>query len=475
MHPPVTRGPKKRFGWIWKLIIGLVLILVVGLTIILQRMETIALNQINRLLTTHLVQGGQLAAIDMQLVSGRIQLAGLTVNPPTGHGTQPLLSLDRFVLDVDPWSLMDDTIVVEELQLNTMALSLVRNKDGNLGLDQLVAHRSATQTESTDTGDDQTTASGPTDQKKKLPVIQINRILVDDGSLVYRDLALAKEPLVFPLNAIRLQIDGLRLLADDGARDPAALSLSFKLKQPAKLPMAHFGAVARMGPIPVGGLPAVNAQARMAGLKLDTLGSLLPSATRTALGGTGLDSGVALALNDGRISLSAQALTDRNIRYDTIQVQGPLNAPRIQIAPVMSGILRVTDGVLNIGRSSLATGVSLVEGGVDTAKAAGSGVMKATKQFFKGLVDTGAGLATLDKEKVGKGLAGSTKGTIDMSMDSMKGAKNAARDGLDRSASDLTGNAAVQAWDQGIPDRHQVYMQRARTALEKMPYPPTTE
>ena len=208
---------------------------------------------------------------------------------------------------------------------------------------------------------------------------------------------------------------------------------------------------------------------------LDTLGSLVPPATRTTLGGSGLDSGAALALNDSRISLSAQALTDRNIRYDTIQVQGPLNAPQIQIAPVMSGVFRVTDGVLNIGRSSLASGVSLVEGGVDTAKAAGTGALKVTKQFFKGLFDTGAGVATLDKERVGKGLTGSTKGTIDMSRDSVKGAGSAAGGGLDKSVSDLTGKAAVQAWDKGIPDRYQAYMEDARTALEKMPYPPVTE
>jgi hypothetical protein len=71
----------------------------------------------------------------------------------------------------------------------------------------------------------------------------------------------------------------------------------------------------------------------MIGLKLATLGALIPPAMRTALGVTVIDSGMALALNDGRISLDALALTDRNIRYDTIHGRGPLNAPKIEIAP----------------------------------------------------------------------------------------------------------------------------------------------
>jgi hypothetical protein len=46
---------------------------------------------------------------------------------------------------------------------------------------------------------------------------------------------------------------------------------------------------------------------------------------------------------------------------------------------------------------------------------------------------------------------------------------------LDRSVSDLTGSATLQAWDKGIPDRYQAYMKQARTALEKMTDPPVTK
>lgn len=147
-------------------------------------------------------------------------------------------------------------------------------------------------------------------------------------------------------------------------------------------------------------LPPTNAQVRLIGLKLDTLGSLIPPATRTALGADGLDTGLALALNNGRISLNALALTDRNIRYDTIKVQGPLDAPVVEIAPIFAGVFRVTDGLLSIGKSGLGTGISIAEGGFDVAKEVGSGTLKIGKKLVTGLFDTGTGLVTLDQQQV---------------------------------------------------------------------------
>jgi hypothetical protein len=119
---------------------------------------------------------------------------------------------------------------------------------------------------------------------------------------------------------------------------------------------------------------------------------------------------MALALNDGRISLDALALTDRNVRYDTIHVRGPLNAPKIEIAPVLTGVFRVKDGVLNIGKSGLGAGISIAEGGVNVAKEMGTGALNVGKKLLGGLFDTGKGLATMDAKQVEKGLVGSTVG-----------------------------------------------------------------
>ena len=466
MNQNANKTQKKSRGWLWKIPLGLLVLLLIVLAVATLSINSIANNQINGAMKDYLTEGGSLEAIDIGLMAGRIELSGMTVNPPKGHGTDPLLSLGSLVLDVVPTSLLSDVIVVEELALKGMSLNLVRDKQGQLGLDKLVK----TEEPAAETADK---ADAPP-QERDLPVVQVKSIRMEDGSITVRDSALTGKPMVFPLKDLQVMVSQLRLFDDNAAVDPASISVSFQLKQPGKLPSAHFGTVARMGPVGRG-VPPINAQARMIGLKLKTLGTLLPPATRSALGGDGLDSGIALALNGGRISLDALALTDRNVRYDTIQVQGPLDAPVEKIAPVLAGVFRVTDGVLSIGKSGLATGVSLAQGSVDVAKEVGSGTVKMGKKLLGGLFDTGKGIATLDAKKTKKGFVDSTKGTIDLSMDSVKGAGGAAGGGLGKSVSALTGSAAVKAWDKGIPARYQNAMQQAEKALAKMPYPPVTK
>ncbi len=475
MNLNANKTQKKSRGWLWKIPLGLVVLLLIVLAVATLSINTIAHNQINGAMKDFLTEGGSLEAIDIGLMAGRIELNGFTVNPPKGHGTDPLLSLGNLVLDVVPTSLLSDVIVVEELTLKGMSLNLVRDKQGRLGLAELVkADEPAAGTKTTDKQPEKAGKADAPPQERDLPVVQVNKFRLEDGSITVRDHALTGKPMVFPLKDLQVVISQLRLFDKNTAVDPASMSVSFQLKQPGKLPSAHFGTVARMGPVGRG-VPPINAQARMIGLKLKTLGTLLPPATRTALGGDGLDSGFALALNDGRISLNALALTDRNVRYDTIHVRGPLNAPKIEIAPVLAGVFRVTDGVLNIGKSGLGAGISIAEGGVNVAKEVGSGAMKVGKKLLGGLFDTGKGIATLDAKQMEKGIVGSTKGTIELSLDSAKGAGSAAGGGLGKSVSDLTGEEALKAWDKGIPTRYQTAMQRAQAALAKMPYPPVTE
>ncbi len=619
MNEITKKKQRKPRGWRWKIPLGLLVLLFVGLFLAILNINSIAHTQINQALKRFFSEGGTLDAIDIQLKAGRIELAGLTINPPQGYGIDPLLSLNTLELDVDITSLFSGEIVVEKLHLKGVSVIVARDKQGQLSPVKLVKPVAETsEPEPIDKGDEQTLRSIPairvnsirlddvsvrlidqlaeeqwsaglrlnlavddlqirdllnrdilvgkvnlalsaikvdqppgfgpeklaslerlavtTDgldlaspelvikqvlvqglasavtvhrdgssnlQKLKkmlrgtakekgpnkaqpedetdisttengLPAVRIEQIQMESASLHYRDEALTAEALVFPMENLKLNVAQLRLFDNNAAADPAAISVSFQLKQPGKLPTAYFGTVAAMGPVNRG-IPPTNAQVRLIGLKLDTLGSLIPPATRTAVGADGLDTGLALALNNGRISLNALALTDRNIRYDTIKVQGSLDAPVVKIAPIFAGVFRVTDGLLSIGKRGLGTGVSLAEGGFDVAKEVGSGTLKIGKKLVTGLFDTGTGLVTLDQKQVKKGLAGSTRDTIDLSMDSVKGAGMAAGVGLGTSVSDLTGDAALQAWDKGIPSRYQTAMQRAQKALAKMPYPPVTK
>ena len=155
------------------------------------------------------------------------------------------------------------------------------------------------------------------------------KIVLDGGPLTYRDEMIAAEPIVARLGDVQLTVNDLRLFSDATAAGPAAVSLAFELAQPSNLPTAYLGTLARIGPLGAG-IPMVNAQARLVGLKLDTLGSLVPPATRTALGATGLDAAISLVMAADGIDLNAEALTDRGIHYNGLRIHGAPGALSIE-------------------------------------------------------------------------------------------------------------------------------------------------
>jgi len=618
MNKTKNVGHKKKRGRRWKTPLGLLLLLIVGLAIVALSINSIAHSQINQALERFLSEGGTLNDINIQLIKGYVEFAGLAINQPHGYGTDPLLSLNKLELDIDPTSLFGDEIVIEQLALKGLSLILVRDKQGQLNLTKLVPPSEEVPDEPIDDSEEEARLSIPAiyinsirfenlsvrlidqlsgeqwsaslgldlavddlrlkdllnqeimvgkvnlalrkikvdqpegfgqapllavdkiefampgfesgasrlivskilinnlvasvERNKKgetnlqqlieallgkmketskskaqpeaetdvstsenaLPVIFFEQIRMEGGSFNYRDDALTEEQLVFPLNNIQLEVTQLRLFDDNTKADPALASVSFELEQPGDLPIAYFGSVATIGPVG-SGVPPVNSQIRLTGFKLDTLGSLIPPATRASLGATGFDAALALALDNDMIKLQTSVLSDQNIHYDAIRIQGPLDAPNVEMGPILAGVYgRVSDGLLNLGKSGLSAGVGIARGGVGAAGEVGSGALKIGKNIGKNLFTTWTGLLTLDQSQVKEGLIGSTKGSADLTFDSVKGAGNAAGGGLKGSVSELKGDAVLQAWDKGIPARYKTAMQQAKKALVKMQYPPVT-
>ena len=141
----------------------------------------------------------------------------------------------------------------------------------------------------------------------------------------------------------------------------------------------------------------------------------------------------------------------------------------------MTGVFgRVSDGLVNIGKGGLKSGVDIAEGGAQAAKELAVGAVKVGENLGKNLFGAVAGVVTLDKEKVKAGTSGTTKGTLELTTDSVKGSGEAVGGSLKSSASDLKGQDRINAWEQEIPTRYQKSMQHARTVLAEMPYPPVT-
>ena len=218
MNQNANRTQKKSRGWLWKIPLGLLVLLLIVLAVATLSINTIAHNQINGAMKDFLTEGGSLEAIDIGLMAGRIELTGVTINPPKDHGTDPLLSMGNLVLDVVPTSLLSDVIVVEEVTLKGMSVNLVRDKQGRLGLDKLVkAEKPAA---------DKPTKSTDKPEEKALPVVHVNKIRLENSSITIEDSALTGKPMVFPLTDIQVAVDRLRLFDENKGGDPAALSIA---------------------------------------------------------------------------------------------------------------------------------------------------------------------------------------------------------------------------------------------------------
>ena len=420
---------------------------------------------------------GDIAKKAVKLDSFDMELKGFTIDEPPGYGSEKMFSLAQVAVSCNKMDMASKESVIEKVLVDGMSANIIIHPDETSNLQKIVGAlmpvRSETKGSSVTSGDKPPArASVSKTGEKPLPVILVEKIDVKNGSIKHTEELSAKETLVFGLEKITVDISHLRLFDTNVNASPAAAMVSLELEQPQELPTGYFGSCAEIGPLGVGPLE-VNSQVRLTGLKLDSLGSLIPPATRTSLGATGLDASVSLALNKKMVDLKTSVLTDKNIRYNEISVHGPVDNPEIELGPIFAGAFnRVSKGVFNIGAQGVQAGFEIAKGGVNVAKEVGSGAIGITKSIGKGVLNVGAGLITADVGRVAEGVVGTTKGTVSETFGTVKDAGSAAGSGVKGGVSDLAGGGTVFAWDQKIPERHKAAMQDAEARLEKMVYPP---
>ena len=366
-------------------------------------------------------------------------------------------------------------LTIAKILIQGLASSLIIGPDGRSNVQHLHHMLFGPAEKKRDSQAKATLATNKPATDNALPVIRIEQITLENGTVNFRAEVLTDETLVFPLDNIQMAISQLRLFDGNAEVAPASAALSFELGQPNDLPTAYFGCLAKIGLV-ANGTPLVNSQFRITGFKLDTLGSLIPPATRTTLGATGFDADLALALNTDTISLHASALSDHHVRYEAIKVKGALDAPVVDLGPVLAGMTgRLSMGLLNIGARGLSAGVEIAAGGVDIVKEVGTGALAVGKELGQSAIKVGEGATTRDDKQLKEGLKGATKDTTQLTTGTMKASGSAAGGRLKRSVSDLKGERMVQTWDQGIATRHQAAMRQAQDALTNMSYPPVTD
>ncbi|BCS99170.1 hypothetical protein DSLASN_48020 [Desulfoluna limicola] len=439
--------------------------------------------------------------MNIDILSGKILLALSTFKAasPSGFGDETLASLERLVISSDGLDLGAPEMVIDNILIKEPSLSLTLRRDGVsnwqcMGGASDAPEKEAVNAEATEEKPaifkrlmdtlkgrlsqpaDRVVEAEPSESSKtELPVIVVKRTRLEGGSFTYRNDSLTKEGIVLTTTDIQAEVTGLRLFDTRVASPPASVSLSFELGQPQGHPAAYLGLLARVGLVGVGA-PLINTQLRVTGFKLDTLGSLVPHATQTLLGASGLDADIALAINTDSLHLNAAMLTDKNVQYNAINIKGPLDAPRVEMDKILNGVFnRFSSGLLDLGKGGVHAGVDIASGGVEVTKGLGSGLLQAGKSVLKGIQHIGTGVVTLNKKKVKEGLKESSVNTLVVTVDSAKKVGATTGHGLTNSYSNLKGDARLEAWNKDIPARHDAAMQRAQSALNKMPYPPVAE
>ncbi|MCK5915946.1 MAG: AsmA family protein, partial [Deltaproteobacteria bacterium] len=223
--------------------------------------------------------------LNQDVLAGKMVLAlsEIEVDQPVGFGSDKLASLENFTVRVDKLDLASADYIVKQVLLQGLDISMIVHEDGLSNFQQLNNSLFGADEEQGENTETEATETVP-------PTVLFEQIQVENGSFTYRNETLTDDGLVFPFNNIELKATQLRLYDDNTAAAPAAISLSFELDQPDELASAYFGSVATLGPV-ADGVPMINGQVRLAGLKLDTFGSLVSRKVRTSLGASGLDAG----------------------------------------------------------------------------------------------------------------------------------------------------------------------------------------
>jgi hypothetical protein len=412
-------------------------------------------------------------AVSLQALT--LDLQGVAVDQPAGFGTDRFAGLARLAIAVAKLDLNASTHVIDDILIQGPTASIKVLKDRSTNVQKLLQALMGNRQEAT-------TKSNAREQKKDIsestvarPVIRITQIKMDQGAFNLRDESLTAEALVFPLKDIQFAASHLRLFEKNATAKPTPVNVSFALAQPGDLPTAYFGGVAHMGPLGVG-VPLINSQIRLSGLKLKTFGALIPPTTDVTLGASGFDAAIALILDTDSIRVDGSGTSDKNVQYQGIKVRGPLDAPEITMGTLLAGAYsRVADGLVNLGLKGLGAGVDIVEGGLGVVKAVGKGTLEVGKNIGESVLELGAGAVTLDQQKLKQGIKGTTVDTVKLSSDTVRDSGSVTRKSLEQSASQLKGHTQLEAWDDGIAERFQKAMQAAEEDLANMPFPPNLD
>jgi hypothetical protein len=407
--------------------------------------------------------------IAVTLNEGGVTLETIHVAQPEGFGEDALLNLERIHLDIGPKPFVDNIVNLDRLEIEGLQTHIVRDAEGAINASRLTPTSEPETSIASDSSDSSDLSDKP---EPGSPIgVHLAAIGLKDFRIVYTDAALGGEvPIEIKIEDLNAAVENIMAFLANPPAESSSVKIDFLIDQ-GDNPPASFGLRANVGPVG-GGVPNVNAQTKLTGLLLDTLGTLVQPAVRTAVGGDGIDVSVSAALNATTIDVTGNAITDKNHKYSP-SVTGPLASPKVNLGPLLVGVFsRVSTGLaMNLAGSAKDAAVSMAGDVAGEAKDLGKSAAKTVGKVGGGLFGAAKSALTGDLKNMGDELKDATVGAAKEAGTGIKDAGGGMKDMTIDTAKAAGGDKKTMRWLNQSAERHQKDMATAEQALSEMPYP----
>ena len=416
------------------------------------------------------VKIGEDVAVTMN--QGGVTLEEIKIAQPDGFGDDALLEVPRIHLDIGSKPFVDNIVSLNRLDIEGLRTHLVRDTNGVLSATRLTPTSEPETSAPSEVADTPDTSDDP---EAGAPVgVYLAALGLTDFSIAYTDAKLGDEvPIEINIKDLNIAGENIMAFLENPPVETSSMNLDFLIDQ-GDNPPAAFGLRANVGQVGAG-VPNVNAQAKLTGLLLDTLGTLVPNTARRAVGGEGLDGRFSVALNATSIDLHGKASTDKKHEYP-FSVHGPIEKPKVDLGPILLGVAsRFSTGLaMNLAGSATDAAMKMAGGVAGEAKDLGKGAAKTVGKVGGGLFGAAKAAFTGDLEDVGDGLKDATAGAAKEAGSGIKEAGGGMKDMTKDTAKAAGGGEKTAKWLNQSSERHLEAMSAAEQALSEMPYPPPT-
>lgn len=395
-----TPAPKKRFRWLKRIGLTLLILAIVAHFATPLAVKSIANKQLPQQLNTEASLGG----FHINLLRGKTGVRDLVIEQPAGFGDTPLLYLEGFEARVPPrQALLGDYIAIDHLKVDRLSLCIVADSNGVLNVTNIGPEPAEGVEEETSENE---TAAEP-------PALWLKHLAANEFLIHYID---QKTGLDIQITNLNVAVEHLVVGDVPDAPDHGSIHVDLGIRGVDG--SASIIVNGMVGSIQPGLAPRTKLALSLTGFELDLVKPVTKTDLVKALG-AGLDLEALIEIEPGNV-MSNQVLggewalsTSAGVTLRD-KIAGTIGSPEINIRKMVQQVV-ISGGMAAIENNAgnvAQAGMSVVGGAAKAGSKAVKGVGKTLVGTLSGLGTTLKGAATLDTGEMIGGLKSTTVGTV---------------------------------------------------------------